>query len=61
MAKLHNLPLEAPITKVITLLATAMSDAVSPDVATHIDKVRKIKENVFFFFTFDLREMLLVY
>ncbi|XP_058807662.1 high affinity cAMP-specific and IBMX-insensitive 3',5'-cyclic phosphodiesterase 8 isoform X2 [Phymastichus coffea] len=42
VAKLHNLPLEAPITKVITLLHTAMTDTVNPDVATQIDKAIEI-------------------
>lgn len=39
MAKLHNLPLEAPITKVITLLTTALAETVSPDTSAQIDKV----------------------
>ncbi|XP_031777646.1 high affinity cAMP-specific and IBMX-insensitive 3',5'-cyclic phosphodiesterase 8 [Nasonia vitripennis] len=42
VAKIHNLPLEAPITKVITLLTTAMTEAVSPDVAMQIDKAIEI-------------------
>ncbi|XP_011503203.1 PREDICTED: high affinity cAMP-specific and IBMX-insensitive 3',5'-cyclic phosphodiesterase 8B [Ceratosolen solmsi marchali] len=42
VAKLHNLPLEAPITKVISLLTTAMTDAVSPDVVAQIDKAIEI-------------------
>lgn len=39
IAKLHNLPIEAPITKVITLLTTAMMDATLPEVTNRIDKV----------------------
>ncbi|XP_024944764.1 high affinity cAMP-specific and IBMX-insensitive 3',5'-cyclic phosphodiesterase 8 isoform X2 [Cephus cinctus] len=40
LAKLHNLPLEAPITKVITLLTNAITEtsASHPEVAMQIDK-----------------------
>lgn len=40
IAKLHNLPLEAPITKIITLLAHASHDSDSPEVASQIGQVK---------------------
>lgn len=39
MAKLNNLPLEAPITKVMTLLNNAMAESTNPEVSMQIDKV----------------------
>ncbi|XP_015432489.1 PREDICTED: high affinity cAMP-specific and IBMX-insensitive 3',5'-cyclic phosphodiesterase 8A [Dufourea novaeangliae] len=38
LQKLHALQLEAPITKVITLLTNAITDTTSPDTAAQIDK-----------------------
>ncbi|XP_014206256.1 high affinity cAMP-specific and IBMX-insensitive 3',5'-cyclic phosphodiesterase 8-like isoform X2 [Copidosoma floridanum] len=42
IAKLHNLPIEAPITKVITLLTSAMMDAALPEVVNQINKAIEI-------------------
>lgn len=39
LQKLHSLQLEAPITKVITLLSNAVTDT-NPETAAQIDKVR---------------------
>lgn len=40
LQKLHTLQLEAPITKVITLLSNAVTDTTNPETAAQIDKVR---------------------
>jgi hypothetical protein len=42
LQKLHTLQLEAPITKVITLLSNAVTDTTNPETAAQIDKVRLI-------------------
>ncbi|XP_019699377.1 high affinity cAMP-specific and IBMX-insensitive 3',5'-cyclic phosphodiesterase 8 isoform X3 [Harpegnathos saltator] len=39
LQKLHTLQLEAPITKVITLLSNAVTDSTNPETAAQIDKV----------------------
>lgn len=39
LQKLHTLQLEAPITKVITLLSNAVTDTTNPETAAQIDKV----------------------
>ena len=51
LAKLHNLPLEAPITRVITLLTNAMTEtsATNPEIAMQIDKVLGITRGRFGF------------
>ncbi|KAL6259132.1 hypothetical protein P5V15_009054 [Pogonomyrmex californicus] len=38
LQKLHTLQLEAPITKVITLLSNAVTDTTNPEIAAQIDK-----------------------
>ncbi|KAG5313850.1 PDE8A phosphodiesterase, partial [Acromyrmex insinuator] len=38
LQKLHTLQLEAPITKVITLLSNAVTDTINPETAAQIDK-----------------------
>lgn len=40
LQKLHALQLEAPITKVITLLSNAITETTNPETAAQIDKVR---------------------
>ncbi|KAJ8664565.1 hypothetical protein QAD02_006227, partial [Eretmocerus hayati] len=42
IAKIHNLPLEAPITKVMSLLTIAAADAAGGEVAIHIEKAIEI-------------------
>ncbi|XP_051162766.1 high affinity cAMP-specific and IBMX-insensitive 3',5'-cyclic phosphodiesterase 8-like isoform X3 [Leptopilina boulardi] len=45
LAKLNNLPLEAPITKVMTLLTNAMTETTNPEVAVQIDKAIETLKN----------------
>lgn len=45
MAKLNNLPLEAPITKVMTLLNNAMAESTNPEVSMQIDKAIETLKN----------------
>ncbi|XP_076237354.1 phosphodiesterase 8 [Calliopsis andreniformis] len=42
LQKLHGLPLEAPITKVITLLTNAITESTTPETAAQIDKAIEI-------------------
>lgn len=54
MQKLHSLQLEAPITKVITLLSNAITETTNPETAGQIDKVQI---NLFSFVFDRLREL----
>ncbi|XP_023245667.1 high affinity cAMP-specific and IBMX-insensitive 3',5'-cyclic phosphodiesterase 8-like [Copidosoma floridanum] len=42
IAKLHNLPLESPITKVVAVLTSALADSESPEVREQIDTAIEI-------------------